>query len=174
MLKWQPTCVYLLNIDRTSVCIYIHLYCCSDAKLYQAFCHPIKCSTPDSPVLHYLPEITPTHVHWVSDAIQPSHSLSSPSPPTLNLSQHQGHCQWVIFFSANGQRIRASASAPVFSMHIQGWFPLGLTVWSPCWPRDSQECSPAPQFERINSSALSLLSGPSLWSHIHTRLLEKP
>ena len=47
------------------------------------------------PVHHQLPEFTQTHIHWVSDAIQPSHSLSSPSPPTFNLSQHQGLFQWI-------------------------------------------------------------------------------
>ena len=52
-------------------------------------------STPGLPVHHHLPEFTQTCVHWVSDAIQPSHPLSSPSPPALNLSQHQGLFQWV-------------------------------------------------------------------------------
>ena len=52
-------------------------------------------SMPGFSVHHQLPEFTQTHVHWVSDAIQPSHSLSSPSPPALNLSQHQGLCKWV-------------------------------------------------------------------------------
>ena len=47
-------------------------------------------STPGFPVLHHLPELTQTHVHRVGDAIQPSHPLSSPSPPALNLSHHQG------------------------------------------------------------------------------------
>ena len=51
--------------------------------------------TPDFPVLHYLPEFAQTHVHWVSDAIQPSYPLSPPSPPALNLSQHQGVFHWV-------------------------------------------------------------------------------
>ena len=58
-------------------------------------CDPMYCSTPGLPVHHQLPESTQTHVHWVSDAIQPSHPLSSPSPPALNLSQHQGLFQWV-------------------------------------------------------------------------------
>ena len=53
-------------------------------------CDPMDCRTPGLPVHHQLPEFTQTHVHWVSDAIQPSHSLSSPSPPAFNLSQHQG------------------------------------------------------------------------------------
>ena len=58
-------------------------------------CDPIECSTPVFPVLYYLSEFAQTHVHWVSDAIQPSHPLSSPSPPDLSLSQHQGLFQWV-------------------------------------------------------------------------------
>ena len=53
-------------------------------------CHPMDCSTPGLPVHHQLLEFTQTHVHRVSDAIQPSHPLSSPSPPALNISQHQG------------------------------------------------------------------------------------
>ena len=59
------------------------------------FCNPMDCSTPGLPVHHQLPEFTQTHVHWVGDAIQPSHPLLSPSPPALNLSQHQGLFQWV-------------------------------------------------------------------------------
>ena len=59
------------------------------------FCDPMNPSTPGLPVHHQLPESTQTHVHWVIDAIQPSHPLSSPSPPTLNLSQHQGLFKWV-------------------------------------------------------------------------------
>ena len=58
-------------------------------------CNPMNCSTPGLPVFHYLLAPTQTHVHWVSDAIQPSHPLSSPSPPSLNLSQHQGVLKWV-------------------------------------------------------------------------------
>jgi len=55
----------------------------------------MDCSTPGLPVHHQLPELTQTHVSWISDAIQPSHPLSSPSPPAPNLSQHQGLFQWV-------------------------------------------------------------------------------
>ena len=58
-------------------------------------CDPMDCSTSGFPVHHQLPGFTQTHVHRVSDAIQPSHPLSSPSPPALNLSQHQGLFQWV-------------------------------------------------------------------------------
>ena len=58
-------------------------------------CNPMKRSTPGLPVHHQLPEFTQTHVLWVSDAIQPSHPLSAPSPPAFNLSQHQGLFKWV-------------------------------------------------------------------------------
>ena len=60
-----------------------------------ALCDPMNRNTPGLPVHHHLPEFTQTHVHWVSDAIQPSHPLSSPSPPALNLSQLQGIFQGV-------------------------------------------------------------------------------
>ena len=59
------------------------------------FCNPMNCSTSGLPVHHQIPESTQTHVHWVGDAIQPSHPLSPPSPPALNLSQHQGLFKWV-------------------------------------------------------------------------------
>ena len=58
-------------------------------------CNPMDCSTPVLPVYQQLPEPTQIHVHWIGDPIQPSHPLSSPSPPTFNLSQHQGLFQWV-------------------------------------------------------------------------------
>ena len=64
--------------------------CSSGAQLCLTLCNPIHCSIPGLPVHHQLPEFTQTHVHWVSDAIQPSHPLLSPSPPALNLSKHQG------------------------------------------------------------------------------------
>ena len=58
-------------------------------------CDPVDCSRPGLPVHHQLPEFTQTHVHWVSDAIQPSHPLLPPSPPTFNLSKHQSLFKWV-------------------------------------------------------------------------------
>ena len=68
--------------------------CCLVTKLCLTPCDPVDCSTPGFPVLHHLLELAQTPVHWVSDAIQPSHPLSSPSPPAFNLSQHQGLFQW--------------------------------------------------------------------------------
>ena len=107
---------------------------------------------------------TQTHVHWVSDAIQPSHPLSSPSLPAFSLSQHQGLFQWV---SSSHQ------VAKVLEFHLQHqsfqWTPRtdllydGL-VGSPCCPRDSQESSPTPQFKSINSSTFNFLYSPTLTS----------
>ena len=67
----------------------------SVAQSCPTLCDPMDCSSPGLPVHHQLPEFTQIHVHWVCDAIQPSHPLSSPSLPTFNLSQHQGLFKWV-------------------------------------------------------------------------------
>ena len=67
----------------------------SVAQLCPTFCDPMNCSTPGLPLHHQLLDFTQTHVHQVSDAIQPSHPLSSPSPPAPNPSQHQSLFQWV-------------------------------------------------------------------------------
>ena len=67
----------------------------SVAQSCLTLCDPMNRSTPGLPVYHQLPESIQTHVHWVGDAIQPSHSLSSLSPPVLNLSQHHSLFQWV-------------------------------------------------------------------------------
>ena len=75
--------------------------CFSVTQPCPVLCDPIDCSTPSFPVLHYLLEFVQTHVHWISDVIQPSHPLSSPFPPAFNLSQHQGLLQW--FGSAPGK-----------------------------------------------------------------------
>ena len=74
---------------------YILHCCCLVTKSCLTICDPVDCSTPGFPVRHQLPEPTQTHVHWVGDAIQPSHPLLSPSHPAFNLSQHQGLFQWV-------------------------------------------------------------------------------
>ena len=87
---------------------------------------PMDCSMPGFPVHHQLPEFTQTHVHWVSDAIQPSHPLSSPSPPAFNLSQHQSLFQWV---SSSHQMAKVlELQHQSFQINIQDWFPLGLTA----------------------------------------------
>ena len=92
-------------------------------------CDPMDCRTPGFPVLHQLLVLAETHVHWVGDAIQPSHPLSSPSPPTFNLSQHQGFFPMSQFLATGGQSIGVSASASVLPMNTQDWSPLGWTGW---------------------------------------------
>ena len=105
------------------------LWCCSAAQSCPPLCDPMDCSMLGFPVLHYLPDFSWTHVHWVSNTIQPSRPLFSPSPPAFNLSQHQGLFQWV------GSCIRwpkASASASlsneysklVFSAYINSEYTI--------------------------------------------------
>ena len=80
------------------------------------------------PVYHQLPEFTQTHVHWVIDDIQPSHPLSSPSPPALSLSQHVSF-QMSQLFASGGQNIGVSVSASFLPMNIQDWSPSRWTGW---------------------------------------------
>ena len=125
---------------------------------------PMDYSTPGLPVHHQLPEFTQTHVHRVGDATQSSHHLSSPSPPALNLSQHQGLFKWV-------RSLHQVAKVLEFQLQHQSsqWifrtdFLKDGLVGSPCSPRDSREPSPTLQFKSINSSLLSFLYSPTLTS----------
>ena len=90
--------------------------------------NPMNHSMPVLPVHHQLPESTQTHVHWVGDAIQPSHPLLSPSPPAFNLSQHRSF-QMSQLFAVGGQNIGVSASTSVLPLNTWGWSPLGWTGW---------------------------------------------
>ena len=128
---------------------------CSVAQSCLTLCNRMDCSVPAFPVLPYLLEIVQTHVHWVTDAIQPSCPLSSESFLVSRL------------FTSGGQSIGALASASVLPMNIQDWFPLGLTGLI-LQSKGSQESSPIPQLKRINSSASFMIK-----SHIHTWLLKK-
>ena len=91
-------------------------------------CDSINCSMPGLTVCHHLPEFTQTHVHWVSDAIQPLHPLSSPSS-YLNSFPASGSFQRSQLLASGGQRIGVSASASVLPMNIQDWSPSGWTGW---------------------------------------------
>ena len=134
------------------------------AQSCPTLCNPMNHSTPGLPVHHQLPEFTQTCVHWVHDAIQPSHPLSSPSPPAPNPSQHQG-----LFQRVNSSHEVAKVLEFQLQYHSLQRCPRadllqnGL-VGSPCSPRDSQESSPTPQFKSISSSALSFLHSPTLTS----------
>ena len=108
----------------------------------------MDCRTPSIPLPHQLPEFAQTHVHWVGDTIQPSHPLSSPSPPTFNLAQHQGLFQWI---SSSHQvakvlelQLQHQSFQWIFGTDFFWKFHL---VGSPCSPRDPQESSPTPQFQ---------------------------
>ena len=92
-------------------------------------CDPMNCSTPGLPVHHQLREFTETQVHWVSDAIQPSHPLSSPSPPAPNPSQHQSLFLMSQLFAWGGQSTGVSALASFLPKKSQGWSPSEWTGW---------------------------------------------
>ena len=140
-------------------------------QLCLTLCNPMYYSMPGLPVHHQLPELTQTHVHWVSDAIQPSHPLSSPSP-CLQSFPASGSFQMSQFFISGGQSIGVSASASVLPVNIQDWFSLQLTGWIFLQSKDSQESFPTPTVQKHQFFSTQL----SLWSnsHIHTWLLEKP
>ena len=102
----------------------------SVTQLYPILCDPMNCSTPGLPVHHQLLEFTQIHVHWVGDAMQPSHPLLAPSPPAFNLSQHQGlEIQMSQIFASGGQSTGVSAPTSVLPMNIQDWFPLLMIGW---------------------------------------------
>ena len=95
----------------------------------------MDCRMPGFPVLHQLPEPTETHVHWVSDAIQPSHPLSSPSPPAFNLSQHQGLFQWVSSLHQVAKILEFQLQHQFFQGTFRADFLWNWLVGFPCSPR---------------------------------------
>ena len=89
-------------------------------------------STPGLPVLHHLLQLTQTHVHWVGDAVQPSHPLSSPSPPAFHLSQHQGLFQWVSSSHQVAKVLELQLQHQSFQWIFRPDFLYDWLVWSPC------------------------------------------
>ena len=143
----------------------------SVAQSCPILCNPTNCSTPGLPVHHQLPEFTQTHVHWVGDAIEPSHLLSSPSPPAPNPSQHQSFLVSQLF-TWGGQSTGVSASASVLPVNTQDWSPSGWTGWISLQSKGlsrvfSNTTVQKHQFFSAQSSSQSN-------SHIHTWPLEKP
>ena len=137
-------------------------------QLCLTLCDPMDCSTPGFPVRHQLLELAQTHVYRVGDAIQPSHPLSTPSPPTFSISIRVFSC-WV----KNGWVSSSHQVAKVLESQLQHqsfqWvfrtdFLQDWLVGSPCSPRNSQESSPIPQFKSIDFLALSFVYGPTLTS----------
>ena len=126
----------------------------SVAQSCPTLCDPMNCSTPGLPVHHQLPESTQTDVHWVGDAIQSSHPLSSPSPPALNLSQHWGLFQWassslktikrVIFVCTKSHSHRADNDSWPFNGSVEDFIGWLLTCLGPLWEKCSvQSLDPA-------------------------------
>ena len=114
--------------ENNILCIQIHC-CYSVSQSWISLCDAMDCSTPGLPVLHQLPEFTQIHVQWVGDAIQPSHLLSSPSPPALNLSQLQGIFQWVSSSHQVAKVLKLSFSISPSNEHT-GLISLGWTDWT--------------------------------------------
>ena len=127
---------------------------------------PMNCSLPGLPVHHQLPEFTQNHVHWVSDAIQPSHPLSSPSPsaptpPSITVFSNESTLcmRWPKYWSFSFSIIPSKEHLRLISFRMD-WLDL-LAV------QGTLKSSPTPQFKNINSSALSFLHSPTFTS-IHT------
>ena len=139
------------------------LVICSVNKSHPTLWDPMNCSAPGSPVLHYLLEFAQTHVHWVSDAIQPSHALL-PSSPALNLSQHQGLFQWV------NSLHQVPKVLELQHQYFQWIFRVGFLSFRIEWldllavQATLKSLLQAKQFKIINFSVLRLLYGPTLTS----------
>ena len=134
----------------------------SVAQLCLTLCDPMNCSMPGLPVHHHLPEFTQIRVHQVSDAIQRSHPLSSPSPPAPNPSQHHSLLQWVNSSHEVAKVLEFQFQHHSFQRNPRANLLQNRLVGSPCSPRDFQESSPTPQFKSINFSVLSFLHSPTL------------
>ena len=134
----------------------------SVAQLCPTLCDPMDCSMPGLPVHHQLLELAQAHVHRVGDAIQSCHPLSSPSPPAINLSQHQGLFKWVSSSHQVAKVLEFQLQHQSFQWIFRTDFLYDGLAGSPCSPRDSQGSSPTPQFKSISSLALSFLYSPTL------------
>ena len=151
-------------------CIWYNpLYLCSVqfisvAQSCLTLCNHMNRSTPGLHAHHLLLESTQTHVHWVGDAIQPSHPLSCPSPPAPNPSQLQGLFQWVNSLHEVAKILEFQHQHQCFQRTPKADLLQNGLVGSPCSPRDSQESSPTPKFKSINSLSLSFLYSPTFTS----------
>ena len=157
-----------------NLCTHIIHFCLSVSSVAQScltVCDPMDCSTSGFPVYHSPPELTQTHVHWVGDAIQPSHPVI-PFSSCLQSFPASGFFPMSQLFLMGGQSIGVSASTSVLPMNIQDWFPLGLTGWISLQSKGLSRVfsNTTVQKHQCFSTQLSLQSN----SHIHTWLLEKP
>ena len=133
--------------------------CCSVAYSCPTVCDFMDCSTLGFPVLHHLQELAQTHIHWLGDAIKPSHPLSSPSLPAFNLSQHQGLFQWV----SSSHQVAKVLELQLQHQSFQWIFRID---WLDLFAAQGtlKTFLPTPQFKSINSSVFSFLCSPTLTS----------
>ena len=170
---WSENHCLLSNIQGCPLCsppamikiiIIMSQICRSVTKLCPTLCDPLDCNTPGFPVLHYLSEFAQTHVHWVGDAIQPSHPLL---PflllPSVFPSIKVFTTSWL--FASGGQSTGASAS--VLPMNIQGWFPFGLIGLISLLSKVLSSSTTVRKHQFFSAQ-------PSLWSSSHIRIWEKP
>ena len=123
--------------------------CCSlAAQLCVALCDPMDCSMPGFLALHHLLEFAQTHVHWVEDGNQPSHPLSSPSPPALNLSQHQDtsnesalHIVWPKFWNFSFSISPSNEYSGLISLRIDWFDLLRVLDFTQSWEDRVGDCS---------------------------------
>ena len=144
----------------------------SVAQSRLTLCNPMDCSTPGLPVYHQLPEFTQTHIHWVGDVIQPSHPLSSPSPPAPNRSQPQGLFQWVNSSHEVAKVLEFQLLASFFPKNTQDWFPLEWTGWISLQSKGLSRVFSNTTVQKQQFFRAQLFSHSN--SHIHTWPLEKP
>ena len=117
----------------------VHLNKSSQFSSVATLCNYMDCSMPGFPVHHQLLELAQTHVHRVSDAIQPSHLLFSPPPAAFNLSQHQSLSQWVSSSLQVAKVLELQLQHQSFQWIFRTDFLLDWLVWSPWDPRDSMK-----------------------------------
>ena len=141
-MKAQCLVASYLALDMALKWLLLSYQCSSVAQSCPTLCDPMNSSTSDFPVHHQLPELTQIRVHWVSDAIQPSHPLSSPSPPAFNLSQHQSLFYWVTSSHQVPKVLEFQLQYQCFQWIFRIDSLLDGLVGSPCCPRGSQESSP--------------------------------
>ena len=146
--------------------------CCSVAQSCLTLCDPHGLQNTKLPCSSPSPRACSTHAHWLKDVIKPSRPLPSPSLPAFSLSQHQGLFKWVSCSQQVAKVLELQFQHQSFQWIFGFDFLEDWLVWSPCSPRDSQKSSLTPQFKSINSSALSLLYGPTLTSiHDHWKTI---
>ena len=135
-------------------------------------CNPMNRSTPGLPVHHQLPEFTQTHIHRVSDAIQPSHPLSSPSPPAPQSLPASESFPMSQLFAWGGQSIGVSASASFLPKKSQGWSPSEWTGWISLQSKGLSRVFSNITVQKYQFFGAQLSSQSN--THIHTWPLEKP